>query len=398
MKVSKAQTPKIDVSNLLPYSTTAMTLHAAALEADGMNRLIVEPDAVRRMCGILANKLNATSGTLSAAKMKPIDAVPGEVIIGCAHDHVEGGEAVSPTSWFGTSPKRDARTPRWRVLVEQVSEDPPVAASAAQGESGGGSFLQVTSTTSVPVFYGTYVEVRFEIMSIKSIIRLPDGTTETYVIKSIPSIFLRGVLGVGSCYSEWGGELVTECLETGLVGTVKYHTAGFFGRGELHRISGSVSRLGSTDQKDELCQIAGNWTQRVVASFPDGQDEFEMLPAPPTGEARLAARSELPDPLPYRLPPHSLKWARHPHMVWGELMAALRARDWSAARSIEAATEERRKTELSLVRSEGMSQPAFFRMGEVPKDGKSAVAPWTLCDEAFKRAFDPRTEQPCRPW
>jgi hypothetical protein len=397
MKVSKERAPKFDVSNLLPYSTTAMTLHAVALEADGMNRVIVEPDAVRRMCGILANKLHATSDTLSAARMKPIDAMPGELIIGCANDPAEGKEAVTRTSWFGTSPKRAMRAPRWRALVEQVSEDPPVAASAAQGESGGGSFLQVTSTTSIPVFYGTYVEVRFEILGIKSTVCLPDGTTETYVIKSIPSIFLRGVLGVGSSYTEWGGELVAECLETGLVGTIKYHTAGFFGSGERHLVSGSVCRNG-TKQTDQLCEISGNWTQRVVATMPNGQGKFEMLPAPLNGEARMAARTELPDPLPYLLPPHSLKWARHPNSVWGELTAALRARDWNAARSLEIAAEERRKRELSRLESEGGFEPAFFRIIEVPPGGNAAAAPWTLCDEAFKRAFDPMAEQPCMPW
>jgi hypothetical protein len=387
--------PKVDVSNLLPYSTTAMTLHAAALEAEGMNGLLTEPDPVRRMCKILANKLVATSGTLSAAKMKPIDAVPGEVIIGCAHDRAEAEEAVKTTSWFGTSPKkRAAPKPSWRVVVEQVSDDPPVAASAAEGESGGGSFRQVTSTTSVPVFYGNYVEVRFEILSIESVVCLPNGQKETYVIKSIPSIFLRGVLGVGSSYSEWGGELVAECVETGLVGIIKYHPAGFFGRGDRHRVSGSVSKIGCTNPKDELCQISGNWTQRVVATMANGKGEVELLSAPAKGEVRMDAISALPNPLPYQLPPHSLKWARHSHLVWGELTAALHARDWTAARAIEALFEERRKRELSLV--EGRPASAFFRLSEAPEGGKPAR--WVLCDQAFTRAFDPMAEQLCRPW
>ena len=166
---------------------------------------------------------------------------------------------------------------------------------------------------------------------------------------------------LGRSYCEWVGELTISGPSSNLVGTLRCLPAsdgmgmGGGAVGSLysrltgspapalqpHRVEGSV-RLGGGGgggcgggggggAPDELAYvIAGAWTGRVVATAPGGGLPVELLPAAPHPGRRVQLR-ELPSPLPYELPAHSLRWERHPQAVWGALVAALRCNDWAAA-------------------------------------------------------------------
>lgn len=275
-----------------------------------------------------------------------------------------------------------------------------MTAAASEGKGDGGSFLQVSSTTSTPIFYGTYVEVRFRVLDISTTVTLSNGSVETCVVTSLPSLCLRGVMGVGSCFTEWAGDLVIECKETGLVGRITYHSAGFFARSDgRHNVSGSVAHMKGSGRGTQLCKISGNWTQRVVAEMADSLAEVELLPAAPHGKARDAELADLPESPPYHLPAHSLTWDRHPHNVWDGLVAAIRQHDWAVARENEAVVESLREKELKLIEvKKERWEPSFFCQREVSANESSSTAPWMLRDGAFQQAFDVKAEQPCKPW
>eukprot|EP00967_Tisochrysis_lutea_P148300 scaffold283058_cov33-Tisochrysis_lutea.AAC.1 len=384
----------LPASLMLPFSTSSLTLHASALEADGMGSVLGQPDPLRRMLAVLGNKMRATSSTLTASMMKPYNPIIGEVCIAHSSDAQSGeaqpqGDSSSLSPVSGQKPVR----PSWRALVEQVSHHPPITAAAAEGQSHGGSFRLAVSTIAVPTFCGNYVEVSMKIFGSRMEFTLPNGDIEIYVITSLPSVYLRGVMGMGASFCEWAGELRVECEAIGLVGSIIYKPAGFFGRGERHLVSGSVKALHGNMK---LSDISGDWTRKVVAKILPGGEEVELLPAPENGEARPAEMFKLPTELPYVVPAHSRQWERHPETVWRDLTAALLAKDWNTARAAKATVEQgRREERKAMTQASEQWETVFFRP-DTQKQGDVSV-PWLVREGAFDRAFDPNEKQPCKP-
>jgi hypothetical protein len=386
----------LPASFMLPFSTTSLTMHAAALEAQGMSRVVTEVDPLRRMLFILSNKLRATAHTLTASMMKPYNPVIGEMCIAESADVnlSEQNDPAARSTWSPFSRKPGSSAPSaWRAMVEQVSHHPPITASAFHGQAASGSFAQTVSTVAVPTFRGNYVEVSMRIFGAQSQVHLPDGSTEVYVVKSLPSIYLRGVMGIGPSFCEWAGDLVVECRTTGLVGRVEYKPAGYFGRGERHSVSGGVTVADKPNAR--LSDISGNWTQSVVAKMAAGGPQVELVAAP-AGKQQRGEMADLPKPLPYAVPAHSLRWERHPDVVWRELTAALHAEDWNAARVAKASVERGRRDEKKAMAAAGqMWETSLFRPDSGSGDG--AEVPWIVREGAFDRAFDPQAKPPCRP-
>jgi hypothetical protein len=375
----------LPASCMLPFSTTSLTLHAAALEAQGMGRVLTEADPLRRMLFLLSNKLRATAHTLTASMMKPYNPIIGELCI--AADAAELPEKDDQT---GQKRPGTATAPAWRGMAEQVSHHPPITASAVEGHAEGGSFSQNVSSIAVPTFHGNYVEVSMKIFGAQTEIHLPDGSTEVYIVKSLPSVYLRGVMGVGPCFCEWAGDLLVECAATGLVGKVHYKPAGFFGRGERHSVSGEVIK-----NKNKLCDISGNWTRSVSAKMASGGTKVEMV-APLPNKQKRGTIATLPNPSPYTVPAHSLEWERHPDVVWKELTAALHDKEWQAARAAKASVEQgRRKEKEAMAAADEKWETSLFRPDTAGGDG--AEVPWVVREGAFDRAFDEKAKQPCRP-
>jgi len=387
----------IPASFMLPFSTASLSLHASALDATGATAVLGASDPVGRMLRMLSGKLAVTSQTLTAAMMKPYNPIIGEVCIACS----DGAVAAPGSSCLGSAPAAaaapaagDSSDASWRAIVEQVSHHPPITASALEGESHGGFFRNVSSTIAVPMFYGNYVEVRMTIYGSETTLTLPGGQVEVYRIKSLPSVYLRGVMGVGASFCEWAGVLEIECAQNGLVGRIDYKPAGYFGLGDRHVVKGTVTQNGA-----KLCQISGKWTRRVVATMASGAAEVEMLPAPSGGEDRPTEIAALQEPPPYGVPAHSLAWERHPSNVWGELTAALKARDWNTARAAKATIEEGRRVEAKAMRAAGekWETSLFYAVPVPPGKNNAPDVAWLVRDGAFKRAFDPTAPPPCKP-
>jgi len=139
---------------MLPFSTTSLTLHAAALEAQGMGRVVNEADPLRRMLFILSNKLCATAHTLTASMMKPYNPIIGELCIAeAANANIPGqNDQAGRRKWalLGREPG-SSPVPAWRAMVEQVSHHPPITASAFEGQADGagaaGTFAVVVAVT-----------------------------------------------------------------------------------------------------------------------------------------------------------------------------------------------------------------------------------------------------------
>lgn len=386
----------LPASFMLPFSTTSLTLHAAALEAQGMGRVVTEADPLRRMLFVLSNKLCATAHTLTASMMKPYNPIIGEVCIAeAANANIPGqNDQAGRRKWslLGREPG-SSPVPAWRAMVEQVSHHPPITASAFEGQADGGSFAQTVSTIAVPTFCGNYVEVSMKIFGAQSQIHLPDGSTEVYIVKSLPSIYLRGVMGIGPSFCEWAGELLVECQTTGLVGRVEYKPAGYFGRGERHSVSGAVTLANKRDVK--LCEISGNWTRNVVAKMAADGAVLQVFAAP-AGKQPHGEMADLPKPLPYTVPAHSLLWQRHPDVVWRELTSALHAKDWNAARAAKASVEQGRREEKKAMTAAGQTWETSLFRPETATGNKAGV-PWIVREGAFDRAFDRQAKPPCRP-
>merc|ERR1711990_595120 len=110
-----------------------------------------------------------------ATMRKPYNPVIGETMAACEHGDM----------------------PRWQALVEQVSHHPPVLAFAYQGCSAGGSFKTTGFSQGKPKWCGNYVEIRMT-GEMTTTLTLDDGSVEDYVEMSHPSLYLRGVMGLGS--------------------------------------------------------------------------------------------------------------------------------------------------------------------------------------------------------
>ena len=359
-------------SLMLPFSTTELMLHGSSFTAAGFAAAVHEPDISRRLLRVLAAQLTALSETLSAPMMKPYNPVLGEVIA------ARGGEPAAA----GTG-----RSSAWRAVAEQVMHHPPVTAFHVAGQSGGGFFRHYGSSGAVPVFRGNSVEVKMVVKPGNTILTLEDGSEEVYQVKSLPSFCLRNVLGIGRSFCEWVGELQIECTASGLVGRIVFEPAKMFGAGGAHRVHGSVT-VGSGKDVPVLFQIAGSWTGRVVATATNGRDEVEVLPALAGGQERSTGMTQLPQPLPYDLPPHSLSWERHPHKVWSELTAALKAQNWAGARAAKRKVEDEQRAQRTAMQEAGTAwEPTFFEAG----DGAET---WVLREGALDRACDPDSESP----
>jgi hypothetical protein len=285
------------------------------------------------MLHVLSAQLGAMAHTLSAPMMKPYNPVLGEILA------ARGGEPAEVGSIAGSM---------WRAVVEQVSHHPPLTAFHVEGQAvalsasgavSSASFRHYGASGAVPIFLGNTVEVRMMPQPGGTFLTLEDGTEEQYRVKSLPSMCLRNILGIGRPYCEWVGDLEVEGVSSGLVGRISFQAAQMFDAASAHRVVGAVSS-GDAKLATVLYHIAGAWTSRVVATAADGHDELELLPALPGGAARPTGLVHLPLPLPYELPTHSLAWPLHPHAIWSELTTALRARDWAAARAAKRRVEE----------------------------------------------------------
>ena len=364
-------------SLMLPFSTTELMMLGMSQSAAGFAVAARETDLSRRMLRILAAQLKAMSHTLSAPMMKPYNPVLGELIA------ARGGEPAEAGSGGGSA---------WRAVMEQVSHHPPLTAFHVEGHAGPAGFRHYGASGAVPIFRGNSVEVRMVPQpGGGTVLTLEDGTDEQYRVKTLPSMCLRNVLGVGKAFCEWVGDLEVEGVSSGLVGRVSFQAAKMFNSASAHRVAGSVS-VGDAMNAPTLYQIAGAWTGRVVATATHGGDEVELLAALPGGAERPTGMADLPRPPPYDLPPHSLSWERHPHAVWSELTAALREQNWSSARAAKRSVEEGRRAENAAMAEAGVAwTPAFFEAIALP--GADA---WILRDGALDKAFDPDAEQPCR--
>lgn len=368
-------------SLMLPFSTTELMLHGSSLSAAGFGDAVRESDVTRRMVRVLGAHLAALSETLSAPMMKPYNPVLGELLIARG-----GGVGLA-----------------WQACIEQVSHHPPLTAFHVEGHTGAGSFRHYGSSAAEPIFRGNTVEVRMVANPGGTVLALEDGSEEVYRVTALPSLCLRGVLGIGRSFCEWVGELHIECASSGLVGKLAFAPAKWFGTGGHHHVHGSVT-VGGEKNAPILYKISGAWTKRVVATPTRGGSEVEMLPAPPGGAERPTGMTTLPECPMYDLPPHTLRWARHPRAVWVELTAALNAQNWSAARAAKRRVEDERRAARAARLETGTEwTPALFERRR-SEAGSSAEAADDGCDVAWvlragglDRAFDPEAEPPCEP-
>ena len=380
-------------SMMLPFSTTELLLLGVSHSATGFAAAACEKHGPTRMLRVLSAQLGAMAHTLSAPMMKPYNPVLGEILA------ARGGEPAEVGSSAGSM---------WRAVVEQVSHHPPLTAfhvegqAVALGASGAvssASFRHYGASGAVPIFLGNTVEVRMMPQPGGLFLTLEDGTEEQYRVKSLPSMCLRNILGVGRSFCEWAGDLEVERVTApgmppGLVGLISFQPAKMFDLKETsaHRLTGAVT-LGDAKTGPVLFQITGAWTGHVFAKATHGGAEIDLLPALPGGAERPTGMANLPEPPPYDLPSHSLRWARHPHAVWSELTTALRDQNWSVARTAKRAVEDGRRAEAAAMAQAGsMWSPALFDGIPLP-DTKA----WVLREGALDRAFDPDAEQPCKP-
>ena len=275
-------------SLMLPFSTTELSLLGVACSAPGLAAATREADRIRRMLRVLSAHLGAMAHTLSAPMMKPYNPVLGEVLAARGGDLAEAGSGGASA---------------WRAVIEQVSLNPPLTAFHVEGYAGA-SFRHYGSSGSSVFFLGNTVEVRIAPQPGGTFLTLEDGTEEQYRVKSLPSMCLRNILGIGRPYCEWVGDLEVEGVSSGLVGWFSFQAAQMFDAASAHRVVGAVSS-GDAKLATVLYHIAGAWTSRVVATAADGHDELELLPALPGGAARPTGLVHLPQPLPYELPTHS---------------------------------------------------------------------------------------------
>ena len=91
--------------------------------------------------------------------------------------------------------------------------------------------------------------------------------------------------------------------------------------------------------------------------------------------------------------------------MWGELVGALRARDWAAARAAKRAVEEAERTQKAArTKSGGTWQPSFFEAVPLPPPLPAAPAKanekadeavlWRPREGALDRAFDAERDAP----
>jgi hypothetical protein len=369
-------------SMILPFSSLELLVFGTSFAAQEFAIALRHPDAALRMLHVLAGQIAALSQTLTAAMMKPYNPIIGEVLTAQSESEAAGGSSSSS----------------WRIIAEQVSHHPPVTAMAVEGQAdGGGSFVNRSSTACTPLFYGNYVKVAMNTNSMIQLTLPSGGMEEEYVITMFPSLYLRGVLGMGPQFCEWGGKMQIECVSTGLVGSIDFKTAGRFGSGHRHRIKGSVDVLAHNQGKTHsLYSISGAWNMRVTATRTGSKEELELIGSPDAGAERPAERRELPEVLPYSLPSYSLAWPRHSHQVWRELSDALVSENWALARAAKSKVEDGRRAEAAQMRNAGEAwEPAFF-------DGTPAAANvgehsiWNIREDAFARAFNAEGLPPCR--
>jgi hypothetical protein len=357
-------------SLMLPFSTTELSLLGVACSAPGLAAATREADRIRRMLRVLSAHLGAMAHTLSAPMMKPYNPVLGEVLA------ARGGELAEAGSGGASA---------WRAVIEQVSLNPPLTAFHLEGYAGASSFRHYGSSGSSVFFLGNTVEVRIAPQPGGTFLTLEDGTEEQYRVKSLPSMCLRNILGIGRPYCEWVGDLEVEGVSSGLVGRITFQAAQMFDAASAHRVVGAVSS-GDAKLATVLYHIAGAWTSRVIATAADGHDELELLPALPGGAARPTGLVHLPQPLPYELPTHSLAWPLHPHAIWSELTTALRARDWAAARAAKRRVEEALQAKAAeTAEAETTCMPMLFEEAA----GRPGANAWILRAGALDRAFNP---------
>ena len=359
-------------SLMLPFSTTELSLLGVACSASGLAAATREADRIRRMLRVLSAHLGAMAHTLSAPMMKPYNPVLGEVLA------ARGGELAEAGSGGASA---------WRAVIEQVSLNPPLTAFHVEGYAGA-RWMHYGSSGSSVFFLGNTVEVRIAPQPGGTFLTLEDGTEEQYRVKSLPSMCLRNILGIGRPYCEWVGDLEVEGVSSGLVGWISFQAAQMFDAASAHRVVGAVSS-GDAKLATVLNHIAGAWTSRVVATAADGHDELELLPALPGGAARPTGLVHLPQPLPYELPTHSLireAWPLHPHAIWSELTTALRARDWAAARAAKRRVEEALRAKAAeMAEAETTCMPMLFEEAAGPPGANA----WILRAGALDRAFNP---------
>lgn len=261
---------------------------------------------------------------------------------------------------------------------------------------GGGLFSNVSSTACTPFFYGNYVQVAMNTNS-RITLTLSSGGVEEYVVTSLPSLYLRGIFHMGPQFCEWGGKLQIECATTGLVGTLGFTTAGFFGTGQRHRIKGSVDAVAHNQGKTStFYSIAGAWNARVVATRAGSTEEVELIRAPDGEAERPAELRELPETLPYTMPSYSLAWPRHSRRVWRDLSEAIAREDWALARAMKNKVEDGCRAEKAQMQNAKEEwEPAFFvETTSAVKVGKQSV--WSIRESAFARAFNAEGLPPCR--
>merc|ERR1712032_589011 len=207
-----------------------------------------------------------------------------------------------------------------------------------------------------------------------------------YVIASLPSLYLRGVLGMGPQFCEWGGKMRIECACTGLVGSIDFKTTGLFGSGQRHRIKGSVGAVSQHRGKTaNFYTISGAWNTRVVATRVGSTEEMELLRTPDGETERSAERRELPPVLPYTMPSYSLAWPRHSRQVWKDLNEAIANEEWALARAAKSKVEDGRRAEEAQMQNAGEKwEPAFFvETTSAANVGKEKI--WCVREGAFAR-------------
>jgi len=379
-------------SLLLPFSTLELVVFGSSFAARQFGKAVMHADAAMRMLHMLAGQVTASSQTLTAAMMKPYNPIIGEVLTAQSESVAAGSSSEGSSS--GNS---SYSCSNWRIIAEQVSHHPPITAVAVQGQTdGGGLFFNVSDTACTPLFYGNYVKVAVSSNSTIQLTLPSGGILEEYVITSFPSLYLRGILGMGPQFCEWGGKLQIECAATGLVGSVDFKTTGIFGSGTRHQVSGSVDVAHNSSKNLRLYSISGAWNSRVVATRKGSTEEVELLGPPDREAEQPTERQDLPAVLPYTMPGYSLSWPRHSRQVWKDLSEALASKDWARARAAKSQVEDGRRAEAAQMKRAGETwSPAFFNEpASVGKADKQGI--WTVREGAFDLAFNAEGPVPCR--
>ncbi|MED6132823.1 hypothetical protein PIB30_022466 [Stylosanthes scabra] len=213
-------------------------------------------------------------------------------------------------------------SPNLNVLAEMVSHHPPVAALHATNEKE--NIETIWCCYAVGKFNGAAVEGK---VHGKRQLKLQNHG-ETYEMNA-PSLMIR-FLPVPS--SDWAGNVVIRCPESGLEAELCYGGQTMFGfrAGRRSAIKGKI--IDSTSRK-VLYEINGHWDSIVTVKDTNNGEVKVIYDA-------KEVISGLQTPIVKD--PKSV-WASESAVVWGEVSEAILNKDWEKATAAKKLVEERQR-------------------------------------------------------